>query len=184
MGHTSVSGTRSPIVVIANSSSRMSYTLAAPQALPLILSILYPSSPTISYLITTTQPSLLANRLLDPPCSRPQHHDPEFNPPPPLPFRRPLPNAQFPTRMYGRHARGPSATPLIHLSWNVRPKCCDAGRVVQQRMWRPPQISAAADANDDEEAPLTLALSFSSSACSGPSSCLACTVLVSGTCEY
>jgi hypothetical protein len=63
-----------------------------------------------------------------------------------------------------------------------------ARRVVQQIIWRPPQISAvamAAYANDSEDAPLTLVLSFSSSTCSRrPSSYLACTVLVSGTCGY
>jgi len=61
------------------SSSPMPYTLTAPEALPLIFSILYLSSLTISYPIKTTQPSLLENRLLDPPCSRPQRHNPEFN---------------------------------------------------------------------------------------------------------
>jgi len=79
------------IIAETNSSSRMPYTLTAPGAPPLTLNILHPSSLTISYPITTTQPSLLANRLLDPPCSRPQRHDPEFNPRPPLPFRHPLP---------------------------------------------------------------------------------------------
>ena len=62
-------------VVIAetNSSSCMPYTLTAPQTLPLTLSILYLSSLTISYPIST-QPSLLPSRpsLLSP--STLDHH--------------------------------------------------------------------------------------------------------------
>jgi len=77
---------------------------------------------------TTTHPQsrLLANRLLDPPRPRAECHDPELHLRPQLPFRHPLPCAQFPARMRHRHARGSPATPRVHVRWSISAGGCTA----------------------------------------------------------
>ena len=78
---------------------------------------------------TTTahpQPRLLANRLLDPPRPRAQRHDPELHLRPQLPFRCPLPRAQFSVHMRHRRARGASATYRVHVCRSVSASGCTA----------------------------------------------------------
>ena len=118
-------------VVIAQ---RVDYSSCTPSALTslasLNLNLIYLHSLNKHQLPTTkathTPPCLLANRLLDSPRSRAERHDPELHHRPRLPFRRPLPRAQFPARMCCRRTRRSPATPCVHVCRNVSASGCTA----------------------------------------------------------